>query len=494
MHIIGHHISGEVVHDPQAILHPITNPATGEVVRQVAFATPAELTTALHAAQQAFGAWRDTPALKRARVISRFKQLVETHQEQLAQLLTEEHGKVLEDARGEVARALEVIEYLCGIPALLKGEYSANVAADVDCYTFRQALGVCVGVTPFNFPVMIGCWMSVPAIACGNTFVLKPSEKVPSAPQYLAKLWQAAGLPDGVFNVVNGGANEVDALITHPVVRAVSCVGSTAVARHIYQTAIAHGKRAHAFGGAKNHGVVLPDADLAETITAVVGAAYGAAGERCMALPVVVAVGDALADKIVAAIAARLPKLVVGPGDQPTSEMGPLISAAHAARVNDYIALGIQEGATLVVDGRKPVSSDGFFLGPCLFDRVTPAMRIYQEEIFGPVLCVVRVNTLTEAIALINQHTYGNGTALFTQNGSAARRFAQDVQVGMVGINVPIPVPVAYHTFGGWKQSVFGDIAMHGPESVRFYTQSKTVTARFAAAAADDGAFNLPTL
>lgn len=491
--IISHFIAGSSHSEPSASLHPVYNPALGQVVRHVAFASPATVQAAVTAAQQAFAAWRATPPIKRARVIFRFKQLVEQHQAALAQLLTEEHGKVLEDARGEVARALELIEYMCGVPALLKGDFSANVASEVDCYTFRQPLGVCVGVTPFNFPVMIGCWMSVPAIACGNTFVLKPSEKVPSAPRLLADLWQQAGLPDGVFNVIYGGPAEVDSLITHPEVRAVSCVGSTPVARHIYQTAIAHGKRAHAFGGAKNHGVVMPDAELGETVAAIVGAAYGAAGERCMALPVVVAVGADLAERLVAAIAAELPNLAVGPGDQPSSAMGPLVTAEHAARVKQYIEMGVQEGARLLVDGRHAAPTPGFFLGPCLFDHVTPQMRIYQEEIFGPVLTVVRVNTLGEAIDLINQHTYGNGTALFTQQGAAARRFADEVAVGMVGINVPIPVPVAYHTFGGWKQSVFGDIAMHGPESIRFYTQSKTVTVRFAAMQDEQASLHMPT-
>lgn len=480
--IVENFINGKLVSSEDAQRYPIYNPALGEVIAHAVFATPTEINQAIESAQAAFLSWSQVPPLRRARIIFKFKELLEKNIDKLAAIVTREHGKVLADAKGSVMRGIELVEFACGIPNLLKGSFSENVATDVDCYTVRQPLGVCVGVTPFNFPVMVPIWMFVPAIACGNTFILKPSEKDPSAPLFLAQLMQQAGLPDGVLNVIQGDKRAVDNLITHPQVCAVSCVGSTPVAESIYQTAIAHHKRAHTFGGAKNHCIVMPDADIAEAAKAISSAAYGSAGERCMALSVVIAVGDEAAEQLIAEIKNAVKDLRIDRGDQDNVDMGPLVTKEHWKRVSDYIALGEKEGADLVIDGRNIKVKDapnGFFMGACLFDHVKSDMRIYREEIFGPVLSVVRVNDFDAALNLINRHEYGNGTAVFTRDGDVARTFAKQVQVGMVGINVPIPVPVAYHSFGGWKRSIFGDIHMHGDQSVQFYTKVKTITSRW---------------
>ena len=490
--VIEQFIAGKVCSNTKGRRYPVYNPALGEKIRDVCFATSEEVDAAIVAANQAFHSWKKVTPLKRARILFKFRELLEQHHDELAQLLTNEHGKVLNDAQGEVMRGIELVEYMCGIPALLKGNYSQNVGTEIDCYTVRQPLGVCVGITPFNFPVMISCWMFVPAIACGNTFVLKPSEKAPSAPVLLAKLMQKAGLPDGVLNIVHGDKTVVDQLITHPDVRAVSCVGSSPVAKSIYLTAVQHGKRAHTFGGAKNHCVVMPDCNLANTANAILGAAYGAAGERCMAVPVAVTLGEEVANTLVAHLQQQIQKLKIGPGEG-NPDVGPLVTKEHWQRTKSYIDLGVQEGAKLMVDGRDFTHGQGFFMGPCLFDFVKPSMRIYQEEIFGPVLMIMRVKTLEEAIELINQHSYGNGTAIFTHQGEFARRFADEIEVGMVGINVPIPVPVAYHTFGGWKNSLFGDLHMHGPESILFYTRSKSVTVRWPRQLAEEINYHMPT-
>lgn len=458
------------------------NPATGAVVGKVAFATKEEIEQALLSAKGAYSAWSHTSIAQRRQVLFKFKSLLEAHTDELAQLVTREHGKTLTEAKASIARGIELTEFWCGLGKLLQGTYSEHVSKAINCYTIRQPLGVCVGITPFNFPVMVALWMTIPAIACGNTFILKPSEKNPSVATRLAELLQEAGLPDGVFNVINGDKNAVNHLIKHPDVTAVSCVGSTAVAESIYQTAIAAGKRAHTFGGAKNHGVVMPDANLDQTVDLLVEAAFGSAGERCMALPALIAVGDEVADQLVKRITAKASELRLGAGDNEATTLGPLITEEHLKRVVDYVELGLNEGAQLVLDGRDckvPGFEKGFFLGPCVFDQVTADMRIYREEIFGPVLVILRVNDFSQALQLVNSHEYANGTAIFTENGGIAREFASQVEVGMVGINVPIPVPVAYHSFGGWKRSVFGDITMHGDESVKFYTRPKSITERY---------------
>lgn len=491
--VVEQFIDGKTCSDKNGRRYPIYNPALGAPSGEVCFASEHEVNAAVLSASDAFQKWKKVTPLKRARILFNFRQQLQDHQETLARLLTKEHGKVLEDARGEVMRAIELVEYMCGIPSLLKGSYSQNVGSDMDCYTVRQPLGVCVGITPFNFPVMIGCWMFVSAIACGNTFVLKPSEKDPSTSVLLAKLMQRSGLPDGVLNVVQGDAVIVNQLITHPKVGAVSCVGSSAVAKCIYQTAILQGKRAHTFGGAKNHCVVMADCNIDEACHAILGAAYGAAGERCMATSVVVTVGDDTGDRLIQRLAEKIPTLKIGPGDQAHVDIGPLVTEEHLQRVSAYIDLGIQEGATLVVDGRHFRQGKGFFMAPSLFDGVRPDMRIYQEEIFGPVLILMRMKTLTEAIELINAHAYGNGTSIFTHHGELARRFADEIEVGMVGINVSIPVPVAYHSFGGWKNSWFGDLHMHGSESILFYTRSKSVTLRWPQQKTAEVNYHMPT-
>ncbi len=475
-------------------LADVHDPASGQVLRQVGLAGPDTVALAVDAAQAAFPAWAATPPLQRARILQRWQALLDADRSTLARLISEEHGKTLADADGEIARGLEVVEFACGIPQLLKGEHSMQVGRGIDSWSQYAPLGVVAGITPFNFPAMVPLWMIPVALACGNSVVLKPSERTPSAAVRLAELGTAAGLPAGVFNVVHGDATAVNALIDDPRVQAVSFVGSSTVAQAVYARASALGKRAQALGSAKNHLVVMPDADITATCNALLGAAFGSAGERCMAVSVAVAVGDATADALVAALAPRIRALRSGCGrDNP--DMGPLVSRAHRERVLSCIGSGVTEGASLVVDGREAIlPGDGFFLGGSLFDRVTPAMRIYREEIFGPVLCIVRVASLDEALALVNAHEYGNGASLFTRSGAAARRFSAEVAAGMVGINVPIPVPMAFHSFGGWKRSLFGPLHMHGPDGVRFYTRLKTVTARWPDGPQETTAFSMPVM
>ena len=489
-------IGGKPVAARTARYGEVTNPATGEVIRHVPLGNVEDVDAAVAAARDALPAWRAAPALRRARVMMRFRDLLDAHRKDLRKLVSEEHGKTLADAEGSVTRGMEVVEFATGVPHLLKGEYTENAGTGVDAYSIRQPVGVCAGITPFNFPAMVPMWMFPVAIACGNTFVLKPSERVPSTSLRLAELFKEAGLPDGVFNVVHGDREAVDALLVHPDVRAISFVGSTPVARHIYETGTRHGKRVQALGGAKNHAIVLPDADLPFAIEAIIGAGYGSAGERCMAISVVVAVGD-VADRLVDGLAARARKVTTGPGDGTDVEMGPVITAAARDRITGLIDKGATEGAQLVVDGRGirvPGHEKGWFVGPTLFDHVLPAMTIYREEIFGPVLCVVRVESLEAALDLVNRNPYANGVALFTRSGYAARRFQEEVEVGMVGINVPIPVPMAFYSFGGWRSSLFGDLHVHGMDGVRFYTRGKAVTARWT----DDGSaapgFHMPLL
>ncbi len=476
---VTHWIDGKRVDGTSGRTGPVYNPATGLQTAEVDFATAAEVDTAVASAGQAAREWRSASLSKRSGVLFAFRELLHANADELAKIVTSEHGKVLSDAHGEIARALENVEYACGVPELMKGGYSEQAGTGVDVYSIRQPLGVVAGITPFNFPVMVPLWMAANAIACGNAFVLKPSEKDPSAALWLAETWQRAGLPDGVFTVVQGDREAVEAILAHPDIAAVSFVGSTPIARHIYETGTAHGKRVQALGGAKNHMLVLPDADIDLAADAAVSAAYGAAGERCMAISVAVAVGDA-GDRLVDAVSARLPKLRVGDGTDADTDMGPLITAEHRDRVAGYIAAGADSGATVVVDGREAdVPSDGFFLGTTLLDHVTRDMSVYTDEIFGPVLSVVRADTYDEAVELINSNNFANGTAIFTRDGGAARRFQFDVEVGMVGVNVPIPVPVAYYSFGGWKGSLFGDTHMYGPEGVQFYTRGKVVTSRW---------------
>ncbi len=491
-----HFVDGAALAGTSGRFGDVFDPATGEVRARVPFASAAEVGRAVAAAAAAFAGWAATPPLLRARVLFRFKRLMEEHFDELAQLVIAEHGKVRDDARGELTRGLEVVEFACGIPHLLKGEFAENVGTGIDSWSLRQPLGVCAGITPFNFPAMVPMWMWPVAIACGNTFVLKPSERVPGCSLRIAALLAEAGLPAGVFNVVNGDAEAVDALLTDARVQAVSFVGSTPVARHVYATGCAHGKRVQALAGAKNHMVILPDADLDQAVDALMGAAYGSAGERCMAVAVAVAVagaGDAVMERLVP----RVRALRIGPGTDPDAEMGPLITAQHRDRVADYVDVGVREGAELVVDGRGlrlQGYENGFFLGGSLFDRVRPEMRIYREEIFGPVLCVVRTASFEEALTLANAHPYGNGAAIFTGDGDAAREFAARIEAGMVGINVAIPVPLAFHSFGGWKHSRFGDLAVHGPEGVRFYTRLKTVTSRWPSRLRAGAQFAMPTM
>ena len=493
---IGHFIGGKPMASRSERLSDVFNPATGAVTARVALATPAELNAAVAAAHAAFPAWSQTSPLRRARVMFKFKELLEAHSDELAALITAEHGKVFTDAKGEVTRGIEVVEFARGIPQMMKGEYSEQVAGGIDAWSIRQALGVCVGITPFNFPVMVPMWMFPMAIACGNTFVLKPSERDPSDSLLLAKLLAEAGLPEGVFNVVQGDKEAVDGLLHHPDVRAVSFVGSTPIAEYIYATGCAQGKRVQALGGAKNHMVVMPDADIPQTVDALMGAAFGSAGERCMAISVVVAVGN-VGDQLVEALVPRIAALKITQGMDLAAEMGPVVTQVHKEKIAGYIAAGVQEGATLVADGRGfvlPGHENGFFLGGSLFDHVTPEMTIYREEIFGPVLCIVRVPDFATALDLVNAHEYGNGTAIYTRDGNTAREYTHRVQVGMVGVNVPIPVPMAFHSFGGWKRSLFGDHHAHGPESVRFYTKQKAVTQRWPASTAAGAEFAMPTL
>ena len=475
---IGHWVDGGAVEGNSGRTGPVFDPATGTQRAEVALASAAEVDAAVAVAVRAAADWGSSSLSTRTNLLFRLRELLAAGRDELAAAVTGEHGKVLDDARGEVARGLENVEFACGIPHLLKGAAASEVATGVDIRTVLQPVGVVAGITPFNFPVMVPLWMMANAIACGNTFVWKPSEKDPSASLILADMVRRAGFPDGVVNVVQGDSEAVDALLAHPAVGAISFVGSTAVARHVYETGTRNGKRVQALGGAKNHMVVLPDADVASAADAAVSAGYGSAGERCMAISVVVAVGS-IADELVEAIASRIPGVVVGPGDDPASMMGPLITSEHRDRVRGYVQYAADEGARVVVDGSDAPRPDGFFLGCSLLDDVKPGMRVYDDEIFGPVLGVVRVPTLEEAIALVNANRYGNGTAIFTSDGGAARRFERDIQVGMVGVNVPIPVPVASHSFGGWKESLFGDAAIYGPEGVRFYTRQKVVTSRW---------------
>jgi len=482
MEKLTHYIDGKMVEGLSGSYADVYDPATGQVQKQVPLASASELDAAVKAASAAFPDWAAMPALRRARCMFRLKNLIEEHSDELAALLTSEHGKVRDDALGEVTRGLEVVEFACGAPQLLKGEFTDSVGSGVDAWSFRQPLGVVAGITPFNFPAMVPLWMIPMALVCGNTFVLKPSERDPGASMLLADLIKRAGLPDGVFNVVHGDRVAVDAILAHPDIKAISFVGSTPIAKKIYEVGSANGKRVQALGGAKNHMVVMPDAPLEATADALMGSAYGSAGERCMAISVAVVVGDEAADALIAELKPRVEALSIQPGNVDGAEMGPLITGEHHAKVSAYVSLGVEEGATLVVDGRdfkhtdKP---DGFFIGGCLFDRVKADMRIYQEEIFGPVLCVVRVSSYDEAVDLINAHVYGNGVSIFTRDGDAARNFVQHIQVGMVGVNIPIPVPMAFHSFGGWKQSLFGDHHIYGPEGIRFYTRLKAVTQRW---------------
>ena len=473
----------------------VSNPATGETIRHVAFADAHDVDRAVQAAAAAFKDWGATSPLKRARILTKFRELVEKHQRELAAMITEEHGKVFADAMGSVQRGIEVIEFAAGAPHLLKGEHAGTVGSGIDAYSRLQPLGVCAGITPFNFPAMVPLWMFPIALACGNCFVLKPSEKDPTPSIRMAELLKEAGLPDGVFNVVHGDKEAVDAILTHPGIKAVSFVGSTPIAKYVYSTAAAHGKRVQALGGAKNHAVVLPDADLEFTANALIGAGYGSAGERCMAISAIVAVGD-IAEPLVKTLEKKARALKIGPGTQDV-DMGPLVTAAHRDRVRGFVDQGVAAGASCVVDGRGLAIAgheSGFFLGPSLFDYVKPEMSIYQEEIFGPVLVVLRVKTLDEAIALVNSNPYGNGVAVFTNSGGAARHFENEVEVGMVGINVPIPVPMAFFSFGGWKASLFGDLHMHGVEGIQFNTRTKAVTARWPTDDVGPSAFMMPTL
>jgi malonate-semialdehyde dehydrogenase (acetylating)/methylmalonate-semialdehyde dehydrogenase len=479
MNHIAHWIDGAETAGASGRVAPVFNPATGEQIASVDLASTTEVDAAVRKAKEAARGWREASLSKRSAVLFKFRELLASRTGELAAIVTREHGKVLADAAGEVARGLENVEFATGIPHLMKGSFSEQAATGVDVYSIRQPLGVVAGITPFNFPAMVPLWMCATAIASGNAFVLKPSEKDPSAALWLAKVWKEAGLPDGVFTVLNGDKEAVDALLVHPDIAAVSFVGSTAIAKYIYETGTSHGKRVQALGGAKNHMIVLPDAELDAAADAAISAGYGAAGERCMAISVVVAVGE-IADPLVEAIAARLPKIKIGDGTDPESQMGPLISAQHRDKVAGYIEAGVTQGATVVADGRaEDLPKDGFFLGATLLDNVTPEMTVYTDEIFGPVLSVVRVDTYAEALKLVNDNEYGNGTAIFTRDGGAARQFQFDVNAGMVGVNVPIPVPVAYYSFGGWKASLFGDTHMYGPDGIHFFTRSKVVTSRW---------------
>ena len=491
-----HWISGKHVEGTSGRSGAVYNPATGEVGSRVPLASKAELDTAVEAAKAAFPDWAATPPLTRARIMFKYKALIEDNADELAAIITAEHGKVLSDAHGSLTRGLEVVEYACGIPQLLKGEYTEQVGRGIDAWTTRQPLGVCAGITPFNFPAMVPMWMFPMAIACGNTFILKPSEKDPSCALHLAELAKEAGLPDGVLNVVNGDKEAVDAILDHPDIPAISFVGSTPIAQYIYSTGAANGKRVQALGGAKNHMVVMPDADLDQAADALMGAAYGSAGERCMAISVAVAVGDA-GDRLMDLLKPKVEALKIGPGTDNDMDMGALVTGDHLNKVKGYVDIGVEEGADLVVDGRDyslQGYEDGFFIGGCLFDNVTTDMRIYKEEIFGPVLSVVRSPDFDNAVQIINDHEFGNGVSIFTRDGDAAREFTNRIEVGMVGVNVPIPVPMAFHSFGGWKSSLFGDIHMHGPEGVRFYTRQKAITSRWPTGIRSGAEFTMPTM
>ena len=493
---IFHFVDGKEFKGESKRLADVFNPATGEVQAKVSLASKSDVGSAIKVASKAFPAWADTPPITRARILFKFKELIEKNSDELTKLIVAEHGKVYDDAKGSLTRGLEVVEFACGIPHLLKGEFTENVGKGVDSWSMRQPLGVCAGITPFNFPAMVPMWMFPVAIACGNTFILKPSEKDPSCSMMLADLLKQAGLPDGVFNVVNGDKESVDALLENKDVAAISFVGSTGIAKYIYENAAKFEKRVQALGGAKNHCVVMPDSDLDQAVNGLMGAAYGSAGERCMAQSVAVAVGN-VGDELVKRLSQKVEALKVGPGMDKTSEMGPLVTKEHLDKVRGYVDLGVEEGAKLVVDGRNlklQGYENGFYIGGCLFDNVTEKMRIYKEEIFGPVLSVVRVKDFNTAVDLINNHEYGNGTSIFTRDGDSARTFTNKIKVGMVGVNIPIPVPMAFHSFGGWKRSLFGDQHMHGPEGIRFYTKLKTITSRWPSGIKDNPEFTMPTM
>ncbi|MGI9331546.1 MAG: CoA-acylating methylmalonate-semialdehyde dehydrogenase [Gammaproteobacteria bacterium] len=492
---LNHFVGGALTAGESNRFGDVFNPATGQVAARVPFATTAEVRKAVANARQAFPAWSATPPAQRARLLFRFLHLVESHKDELARIVSSEHGKTLEDARGSVQRGAEVIEFACGIPQLLKGDFNESVASGVDSYNVRQPLGVCAGITPFNFPAMVPMWMFPVALACGNTFVLKPSERDPSCGVRLAELAIEAGIAPGVLNVIHGDKEAVDALLSDPDVDAVSFVGSTPIAEYVYNTGTKNGKRVQALGGAKNHLVVMPDADMNQVTDALMGSAYGSAGERCMAISVAVAVGDETADTLVDRLKPRVSGLKIGAFDGDDVEMGPVVTGLHKNKITGYIDSGVEQGAELVVDGREVQvqgHENGFFVGGCLFDKVKPDMKIYKEEIFGPVLSVVRVNNYEEALGLVNDHEFGNGTAIFTRDGDAARDFTNRVKIGMVGVNVPIPVPSAYHSFGGWKRSLFGDHYMHGPEGVRFFTRLKTITSRWPSGIREGAEFSMP--
>ncbi|MCI5078321.1 CoA-acylating methylmalonate-semialdehyde dehydrogenase [Oricola sp.] len=497
METIRNAINGKLALSSSTRSQPVFNPATGEESAVLPLSTAAELDEAVAAAKAALPAWRDMPPLKRARYMFKFKELLDAHVDDIARAISKEHGKTHDDALGEVARGVEVVEFACGIPHLLKGEFSRNVGPSIDSHADRQPLGVVAGITPFNFPAMVPLWMYPIAVACGNTFILKPSERDPSAPMLVYELFKQAGFPDGVLNVVHGDKEIVDAILDHPDIKAVSFVGSTPIAEYVYSRGTAAGKRVQALGGAKNHMVVMPDADMDKAADALMGAGYGSAGERCMAISVAVPVGEETADRLVSALKPKVEALKIGPSSDPDAEMGPLVTKQAQERVLGYIDRGVEEGADLVVDGRGfslQGYEDGYFVGGTLFDRVTTDMTIYKEEIFGPVLSVVRTESYEEAVAMIDKHEYGNGTAIFTRNGDAARDFADRIEVGMVGVNVPIPVPVAYHSFGGWKRSLFGDHSIYGSEGVRFYTRLKTVTTRWPDDIHEGAVFTFPSM
>ena len=496
MNLIQHYINGKIYKGSSSRKGKVFNPATGAQESEVILGTKSDLDHAVENAKKAFEKWSQVTPLQRARVIFKYKELIEKNYDELTKLIVSEHGKVYEDAKGSLTRGLEIVEFACGIPQMLKGEFTENVGTNIDSWSMRQPLGVCAGITPFNFPAMVPMWMFPMAIACGNTFILKPSEKDPSCSIRLAQLFSEAGLPDGVLNVVNGDKEVVDSILTNKDIKAVSFVGSTPIAKYIYENAAKNEKRVQALGGAKNHCVVMPDCDMDQAVNGLMGAAYGSAGERCMAQSVAVAVGG-IGDKLVEKLSKKVEALKVGPGLDKNSEMGPLVTKEHLEKVKGYVDLGVKEGAKLVVDGRNiklQGYENGFFIGGCLFDNVKKNMRIYNEEIFGPVLSVVRVKDFNDAIQLINDHEFGNGTSVYTRDGDVGRTFANKIKVGMVGINIPIPVPVAFHSFGGWKRSLFGDLHMHGPEGVKFYTKLKTITSRWPSGIGSDPEFVMPTM
>ena len=496
MNLIQHYINGKTYKGSSSRKGKVFNPATGSQESEVILGTKSDLDHAVENAKTAFEKWSQVTPLQRARIIFKYKELIEKNYDELTKLIVSEHGKVYEDAKGSLTRGLEIVEFACGIPQMLKGEFTENVGTNIDSWSMRQPLGVCAGITPFNFPAMVPMWMFPMAIACGNTFILKPSEKDPSCSIRLAQLFSEAGLPNGVLNVVNGDKEVVDSILTNKDIKAVSFVGSTPIAKYIYENAAKNEKRVQALGGAKNHCVVMPDCDMDQAVNGLMGAAYGSAGERCMAQSVAVAVGG-IGDKLVEKLSKKVEALKVGPGLDKNSEMGPLVTKEHLEKVRGYVDLGVKEGAKLVVDGRDiklQGYENGFFIGGCLFDNVTKNMRIYNEEIFGPVLSVVRVKDFNDAIQLINDHEFGNGTSVYTRDGDVGRTFANKIKVGMVGINIPIPVPVAFHSFGGWKRSLFGDLHMHGPEGVKFYTKLKTITSRWPSGIGSDPEFIMPTM